>query len=92
MRLSKIAEKCKKCKYVDTCEHKEMEVVESMILPFKNGINNEAGLKILESTTSPSPIVGVIGHGNIQSTLIEAIVNQVITTGLKKEDQNNAKK
>lgn len=27
MGLSKLAERCKKCQYVDTCDHKEMEAV-----------------------------------------------------------------
>ena len=75
MSLSKLAESCKKCKYVDTCENKEMEAVG--FLQFENGVNNEAGLKIVESSVSQSPVVGIIGHGvNARSTLIKAIIKQ----------------
>lgn len=88
MSLSKLAEECKKCKYVDTCEHKRMEAVgflqgeklmpvESVMLPFENGVNITNGLNVTESTASQSPVVGVIDYGlNARSTLIEAIVKQ----------------
>lgn len=88
MSLSKLAEECKKCKYVDICEHKRMEAVgflqgkkltpvESMMNPFKNSVNITDGLNVTESTASQNPVIGVIDYGlNARSTLIEAIVKQ----------------
>ena len=41
MGLSKLSEACKKCPYVDTCNHKRMEAVGYLPTPKLNTLNSQ---------------------------------------------------
>ena len=41
MGLSKLSEACKKCPYVDTCNHKRMEAVGYLPMPKLNTLNSQ---------------------------------------------------
>ena len=85
MGLSKLAEKCKKCPKVDTCDHKKMEAVgflqREIRMPSESGTNTNNGLKVTESgvthTLSNGIVVGIIGEGATDySTLVKLISKQ----------------
>lgn len=44
MGLSKLSEACKKCPYVDTCNHKRMEAVGYLPTPKLNTLNSQITL------------------------------------------------
>ena len=79
MSLSKLAEECKKCKYVDTCEHKRMEAVG--FLP---------GEPTLEETMKlPKGNIAVMGMGGtgLNASLLYPSISEPIKHGMQSESR-----
>ena len=77
MGLSKLAEKCKKCPKVDSCDHKRMEAVACLEMPkitadISQGISQSMAMPLARETMKIND-----GHGNMIEVYKDDIAKQI---------------